>query len=85
MKRVLNCLENECVIYGGNLKYKEVKPYGREKYVSGGNNWKKDFNIRPKKKFKNWWEDVCDLLPRSTMKANIRKEIQEELINKTIE
>lgn len=57
-----------------------MKPYGREKYVSGGNNWKIDFHIRPKRKFKNWWEDICQLLPRSTMKAKSKKEIEEELL-----
>lgn len=57
-----------------------MKPYGREKYVSGGNNWKIDFHIRPKRKFQNWWEDICQLLPRSTMKAKVKKEIEVELL-----
>ena len=57
-----------------------MKPYGREKHVSGGNNWKIDLHIRPKRKFSNWWEDICQLLPRSTMKAKSKKEIKEELL-----
>ena len=56
-----------------------MKPYGREKHVSGGNNWKIDFHVRSKRKFQNWWEDICQLTPRSTMKANIRKEVEELL------
>ena len=58
-----------------------MKPYGREKHVSGGNKWKKDVHIRPKGKFQNWWEDICQLLPRSTMKSKAKKEIEEELLN----
>lgn len=50
-----------------------MKPYGREKHVSGGNNWKRDYHIMPKRKFQNWWEDICQLLPRSTMKAKAKK------------
>lgn len=56
-----------------------MKPYGREKHISGGNSWKKDFHIRPKRKFQNWWEDICKLLPRSTMKSKTRKEVEELL------
>ena len=56
-----------------------MKPYGREKHVSGGNNWKIDFHIRPKRKLKNWWEDICAPLSRTTMKANVRKEIEQFL------
>lgn len=58
-----------------------MKPYGREKHVSGGNNWKIDFRIRPKRKLQNWWEDICQLLPRSTMKAKAKKEVEELLNN----
>ncbi len=57
-----------------------MKPYGREKHVSGGDNWKTDFHIRPKRKFSNWWEDICKLLPRSTMKDKSKKEIEKELL-----
>ena len=58
-----------------------MKPYGREKHVSGGNNWKIDFHIRPKGKLQNWWRDICQLLPRSTMKAKAKKEVEELLNN----
>lgn len=56
-----------------------MKPYGREKKVKGLR-FKKD--IHPKKGFINWWEAICDLIPRSTMKLKWKKEIDNE-INKT--
>ena len=56
-----------------------MKPYGREKHVNGCNNWKIDYHIRPKRNFQNWLEDICTLLPRSTMKAKAKREIEELL------
>lgn len=57
-----------------------MKPYGRDKHVSGGNDWKRDYHIHQNgRKVENWWEDICQLLPRSTMKANVRKEVEELL------
>lgn len=56
-----------------------MKPYGRDKVISGGNNWKIDRHPRPKKKWINWWEDITDYLCRSTMKQNLKKELNEIL------
>ena len=54
-----------------------MKPYGREKKVTGGQPWKKDYH--PRKGEINWWEDICDFLSRSTMKQRSRKEIENEI------
>jgi len=54
-----------------------MKPYGREKKVRS---WKKDFHIHIKnRKIANWWEEICNILPRSSMKQKIKKEIDEHL------
>lgn len=55
-----------------------MKTYGREKFVSGGNDWKIDYHF-VKREFRNWWEDICQLLPRTTMKAKWKKDIEETL------
>lgn len=54
-----------------------MKPYGREKKITGGQPWKMDYH--PKKGLKNWWEDMCDCLSRSTMKLKIKRDIQKIL------
>jgi len=57
-----------------------MKPYGREKIVSGSKSWKHDYHIHKNgKKLENWWEAICDYLDRSTMKQNVKKEINKEL------
>ena len=53
-----------------------MKPYGREKKVTG-QPWKKDYH--PRKGYINWWEDICDFLSRSTMKHRNRKEIEKSM------
>ena len=54
-----------------------MKPYGREKKITGGQPWKKDYH--PRKSERNWWEDICDFLSRSTMKQKSKKEIENEI------
>lgn len=58
-----------------------MKPYGREKTIKGGNSWKIDYHVRPKKKWVNWWENICDPFSRSRIKQNINKEINNEINN----
>lgn len=52
-----------------------MKPYGREKRVKGSY-WKQD--CHPPKGFINWWENICQCIPRKTMKQKIKKEIENE-------
>jgi hypothetical protein len=56
-----------------------MKPYGREKKLVGSGPWKKDYHPKPKHTVQNWWENIVSLLPRSTMKANVKKEIEREI------
>jgi hypothetical protein len=53
-----------------------MKPYGREKkrlHFPG----KVDYH--PGKGYVNWWERECsNIIPRSTMKQKLNKEIKEE-------
>lgn len=51
----------------------KMRPYGRIKTVKGSS-WKKD--IHPPKGHKNWWEDICDPIPRSTMKLIFKTQLQ---------
>lgn len=53
----------------------KMKPYGRVKTVKGSS-WKKD--IHPPKGHKNWGEDVCDPVPRSTMKLKFKTELRDD-------
>lgn len=53
----------------------KIKPYGRVKIVKGSS-WKKD--IHPPKGHKNWWEDVCDPVPISTMKLKFKTELRDD-------
>lgn len=52
-----------------------MKPYGREKHVSGGQTWKKDYHLHDKKhrKVESWWEGITDFLSRSAMKQKLKK------------
>lgn len=56
-----------------------MKPYGREKKVTGGNSWKIDYHLHPKHKVSNWWEAICNLLPRTTIKKRIKDDIERDL------
>lgn len=53
-----------------------MKPEGRKiaKF-----NAKIDVHPRPKRKWINWWEDICRLIPRSTRKQKLKKEIENEM------
>lgn len=55
-----------------------MKPYGREKHITGGNKWKTDGHFHPKHLVENWWESICDVISRRTMKQNLRREIEQE-------
>ncbi len=56
-----------------------MKPYGRIKNVKGSGSWKKDYNIRPKKIYVNWWENIIKLSSRTTIKNIYKKDIFDEL------
>ena len=58
-----------------------MKLYGREKHVTGGNNWKTDYHIHPKHILQNWWEGICDVVSRKTMKQKLKREIEGEYEN----
>lgn len=47
-----------------------MKPEGRKHYKNPA---KRD--CHPKKGYMNWWEDVCDFIPRATRKLLFKKEI----------
>lgn len=53
----------------------KMRPYGRIKTVKGSL-WKKD--IHPPKGHKNWWDDICDPVPRSTMKLKFKTELRDD-------
>ena len=57
-----------------------MRPYGRIKHVTGGNNWKLDYRLHKNgRKLENWWEDICCYLPRTTVKKLWKKDIDVEL------
>lgn len=51
-----------------------MRPYGRIKKIKGLN-WKKDYHPRSKKKWRNWWEELNTIVPRSTMKQKWKQNI----------
>lgn len=54
-----------------------MKPYGLEKTVKGGNNYKKDYHLHKKgRKLENWWEDICMPLTRTKMKQIFKKDLE---------
>lgn len=56
-----------------------MKPYGRCKKVTGGNDWKIDYHMHEKgRKVKNWWEDICNFYSRSRMKQLLKKRLQDD-------
>lgn len=58
-----------------------MKPYGRDKKYIGNPSSKIDYHVRPKRKVINWWEAQSNMfiLPRTTIKANVKREIDGEL------
>lgn len=50
-----------------------MKPYGREKIVHHFKG-KKDVHPYPKHLFENWWETICKLVSRRTMKQMFNKQ-----------
>lgn len=56
-----------------------MKPYGREKKIKGGGEWKTDAHFHPKHEIHNWWEDITKCLSRSTMKQRIKKSVKKEI------
>lgn len=54
-----------------------MKPYGRHKKVTGGNDWKIDYHMHEKgKKVKNWWEDMCCFSFKKQNETDIEKRIK---------
>ena len=47
-----------------------MKPHGREKKIKG-RNWKKD--AHPPKGYINWWENMNNIIPRSTLKLKLKR------------
>ena len=62
-----------------------MKPYGRHKTVKGGNTWKIDYHIHPKRKYMNWWEDIVDPLFRARMKQITAKEVAKEMSDEKVD
>lgn len=58
-----------------------MKPYGREKKISGAGLWKKDYHLHRKgRKLENWWEGMTDFLSRTAMKRKFKKEVEDDLL-----
>ena len=49
-----------------------MRPEGRKVITA---KWKRDYH--PKKGWINWWENICDLIPRSIRKQKFKKEYYE--------
>ena len=61
-----------------------MKPYGREKNLKGSGPWKRDYHVRKAgRKIANWWEDMCDVVSRMTMKRMTEREVDEEVLSET--
>ena len=56
-----------------------MRQYGRIKKVTGGKPYKIDRHPHPKRIYCNWWELICDPLPRTTIKAMWRREVDATL------
>ena len=62
-----------------------MKPYGQEKKVKGHGSWKLDYHIHEKnRKVGNWWEYLCEPIPRATMKLKIKQQLSQEMDNNEI-
>lgn len=58
-----------------------MKPYGREKKISGAGLWKKDYHLHRKgRKLESWWEGMTDFLSRTAMKQKFKKEVDDDLL-----
>ena len=55
-----------------------MKPFGRDRNLKGGES-KRDNH--PRGGDKNWWEDIQNLTPRTTMKEKWKKETECECEN----
>mgnify|MGYP003658101679 CR=1 len=53
-----------------------MRPYGRERKLTGGGDWKRD--VHPRNGYVNWWENIQSLLTRSAMKQKWKNEIEKE-------
>lgn len=51
-----------------------MKPYGRNLCIKGHTDWK--LNYPGLKRIKNWWEDLNTIECRTTMKLNIKRDIE---------
>lgn len=57
-----------------------MKPFGREKTVTGKPSWKRDYHVRRDgHKIENWWEEICCCLCRTEQKRLWRKDVSREL------
>lgn len=57
-----------------------MKPYGRVKKITQNPDWKRDYHIHENgRKVANWWESICSLLSRSTLKQRIKREINNDI------
>ena len=58
-----------------------MKSYGREKHITGGNQWKRDYHMHKNgRKLENWWESICKFIPRATMKTICNKSIKTDIL-----
>ena len=58
-----------------------MRQYGRDKTITGGNSWKRDYHLHSKnhRKLKNWWQEISEnSTPRATMKQKLKQEISKE-------
>jgi hypothetical protein len=57
-----------------------MKPFGRMKKISGGNSWKRDYDLHEKgRKLLNWWEDIANRITRTSMKRLLNIEVEKEI------
>lgn len=57
-----------------------MKPYGREKKVTGSHRSAKiDYHLHPKHLVENWWESRCCYLSRTELKRRWKKQIDKDL------
>ena len=52
-----------------------MKPYGRAKTVK----FYCKIDCHPRKGWHNWWEDLAECLPRTTIKQLVKKQIENEI------
>ena len=55
-----------------------MRPYGQEKMITAP--YKRDNHVHIKgRKIENWWEEICDPIPRKTIKHNVKRQIETEM------